>query len=83
MRMLPIVAVLLGVLPGAPTEALAQGSDGPAGGGRLGEVERRVEDAEDVIVEQVLALRRRMEALEARVRALEAELAALRRAPPP
>ena len=87
MRMLPIVAVLLGVLlgvlSGASTEALAQGSDGPAGGGRLGEVERRVKDAEDVIVEQVLALRRRMEALEARVLELEAELAALRRAPPP
>jgi BMFP domain-containing protein YqiC len=35
-----------------------------------------------VIVEQVLALRRRMEALEARVRLLEAELARPRGAPP-
>jgi BMFP domain-containing protein YqiC len=36
-----------------------------------------------VIVEQVLAMRRRMEALETRVRLLETELARLRGAPPP
>ena len=83
MRMSPIAAVLLGVLLGASAAALSQqGVEGGAGGSRLGEVERRVDDAEDVIVEQVLALRRRMEALETRVRELEAELAALRRAPP-
>ena len=81
MRMLPIAAVLLGALPGLSAGALAQaGGDDP---GRLGEVERKVGEAEDVIVEQVLALRRRMEAPEARVRLLEAELAALRRAPSP
>ncbi len=85
MRMSPLAAVLLGALLGASGEALSQGDEGGAGGsgGRLGEVERRVEDAEDVIVEQVLALRRRMGALETRVRLLEAELAELRRAPPP
>lgn len=75
MRMLSIAAVLLGVLPGLSTEALSQAGDG-ADPGRLGEVERKVGEAEDVIVEQVLALRRRMEALEARVRALEAALPA-------
>jgi hypothetical protein len=80
MRMLPIAAVLLGALSGTFAEALSQES---GGGGRFGEVERRVEDAEDVIVEQVLALRRRIEALETRVRLLEGELAGLRRAPPP
>ncbi len=83
MRMLPtIVAVLLGVLPATSTAALSQEGDG-GGGDRMREVERKVEDAEDVIVEQVLALRRRLEALETRVRLLEAELAELRRAPPP
>jgi polyhydroxyalkanoate synthesis regulator phasin len=41
-----------------------------------------VDEAEDVIVEQVLALRRRVEALEERVRVLEAELTALRRSSP-
>ena len=81
MRMLPIAvaAVLLGVLPGVCTQALAQGGGGQGDGGdrdRLGEVERRVEEAEDVIVEQVLALRRRVEALEERVRVLEAARAA-------
>ena len=50
MRMLPIAAVaavLLGALPGACAEALAQ----EGGGGdrdRLGEVERKVGEAEDV-----------------------------------
>jgi hypothetical protein len=38
-----------------------------------------VDEAEDVIVEQVLALRRRVETLKERVRVLEAELTALRR----
>jgi hypothetical protein len=42
-----------------------------------------VDEAEDVIVEQVLALRRRVETLEERVRVLEAELTALRRSSPP
>ena len=74
MRMLPIAAVLLGVLPGLSTEALSQADGGDPG--RLDEVERKVGEAEDVIVEQVLALRRRMEALEERVRALEAALPA-------
>ncbi len=79
----PVAAVLLlGVLLGASAEALAQGAEG-GGGDRLGEVERKVGEAEDVIVEQVLALRRRMEALETRVRLLEAELARLRGAPAP
>jgi hypothetical protein len=78
-RMLPIVAVLLGGLPVASTEVLSQ----EGGGDRLREVERKVDDAEDVIVEEVLALRRRLEGLETRVRLLEAELAAQRRAPPP
>jgi hypothetical protein len=41
-----------------------------------------VDEAEDVIVEQVLALRRRVETLEERVRVLEAELTALRRSSP-
>ncbi len=76
-----IAAVLLGVLGGTATAALSQ--EGGGGGDRLREVERKVEDAEDVIVEEVLALRRRIEDLETRVRLLEAELAALRRAPPP
>ena len=74
MRMLPIAAVaavLLGVLQGACPEALAQEGEG-GDRDRLGEVERRVKEAEDVIVEQVLALRRQVEALERRVRALEA-----------
>jgi hypothetical protein len=74
-----IAAILLGALVGTSTGALSQ----EGGGDRLREVERKVEDAEDVIVEQVLALRRRIEALETRVRTLEAELAELRRAPPP
>ena len=80
----PVAAVLflLGVLLGTSAEVLAQGGEG-GGGNRLGEVERKVGEAEDVIVEQVLALRRRIEALETRVRLLEAELAAQRRAPPP
>ena len=73
-------AILLGALAGTSTGALSQEG---GGGDRLREVERKVEDAEDVIVEEVLALRRRIEALETRVRLLEAELAALRRAPPP
>ena len=77
-----IVAVLLGGLLLASTEVLSQ-EGGGTGGDRLREVERKVDDAEDVIVEQVLALRRRLEALETRVRLLEAELAALRGAPPP
>ena len=76
------VAILLGALPVASTEVLSQ-EGGGTGGDRLREVERKVEDAEDVIVEEVLALRRRIEALETRVRLLEAELAELRRAPPP
>ena len=77
-----IVAVLLGGLLLASTEVLSQ-EGGGTGGDRLREVERKVDDAEDVIVEQVLALRRRLEALETRVRLLEADLAALRGAPPP
>ena len=85
MRMLPIAvvaAVLLGALPGACAEALAQ--EGGAGDrDRLGEVERKVGEAEDVIVEQVLALRRQMEALEKRVGDLEAALAVVPRSPPP
>ena len=86
MRMLPIAvaAVLLGVLPGICTEAFSQGG-GDRDPDRLGEVERRVEEAEDVIVEQVLALRRQMEALEERVRVLEAARAtapATTRTPP-
>ena len=82
MRMLLIAAVLLGTLPGAFTEALSQETDRGTGGSRLGTVERRVDEAEDVIVEQVLALRRRVETLEERVRVLEAELTALRASPP-
>ena len=84
----PVAAVLLlsgmllGVLLGTSAEALAQGGEG-GGGDRMGEVERKVGEAEDVIVEQVLALRGRMEALETRVRLLEAELARPRGAPPP
>ena len=76
-----IVAVLLGGLLLASTEVLAQ--EGGSGENRLRGVERKVGEAEDVIVEQVLALRRRLEALETRERLLEAELAALRGAPPP
>ncbi len=88
MRMLPIaaVAVLLGVLQGVCAQTLAQGGGGQGDGAdrdRLGEVERRVEEAEDVIVEQVLALRRQVEALERRVRELEAALAAVPRSPSP
>jgi uncharacterized coiled-coil protein SlyX len=52
----------------------------------MGTVECRVDEAEDVIVEQVMALRRlrrRVETLEERVRVLEAELTALRRSSPP
>ncbi len=75
-------AALLGALAGTSTGALSQ-EGGGGGGDRMRAVERKVEDAEDVIVEEVLALRRRMEALETRVRLLEAELAAQRRAPPP
>ena len=77
-----LLGVLLGVLLGTSAEVLAQGGEG-GGGDRLGEVERKVGEAEDVIVEQVLALRGRMEALETRVRLLEAELARLRGAPAP
>jgi hypothetical protein len=83
MRMLLVAAVLLGTLPGAPTTALSQETEGRTGESRLGTVERRVDEAEDVIVEQVLALRRRVETLEERVRVLEAELTKLRRASPP
>ena len=85
MRMLPIAAVaavLLGALPGASPEALAQ-EGGADDRDRLGEVERKVDEAEDVIVEQVLALRRQMEALERRVGDLEAALAVVPRSPPP
>jgi uncharacterized coiled-coil protein SlyX len=84
MRMLLVAAVLLGTL--SSTEALAQEGDSGAGENRLGTVERRVDEAEDVIVEQVMALRRlrrRVETLEERVRVLEAELTALRRSSPP
>jgi hypothetical protein len=80
--MLLAAAVLLGTLLGAPTEALSQGPDGRTGESRLGTVERRVDEAEDVIVEQVLALRRRVETLEDQVRVLEAELTELRRTSP-
>ena len=83
MRMLPVAAVLLAVLPGVCTEALSQGGGGDQDRDRLGEVERRVKEAEDVIVEQVLALRRQVEALERRVRDLEAALAVRPRSPPP
>ena len=87
MRMLPIAvaAVLLGVLSGVCAQALAQGGGGQGDGAnrdRLGEVECRVEEAEDVIVEQVLALRRRVEALEERMRVLEAAAPATTRTPP-
>ena len=80
----PVAAVLLllGVLLGTSAEVLAQEGEG-GGRDRLGEVERKVGEAEDVIVEQVLALRGRMEALETRVHLLEAELAKLRDAPAP
>lgn len=71
-----VATVLLGVLAGAPNDALSQAGDGGIDRERLGEVERQIGEAEDVIVEQVLALRRQVEALEARVRALEAGLAA-------
>jgi hypothetical protein len=77
-----LLGVLFGVLLGTSAEVLAQGGEG-GGGDRLGEVERKVGEAEDVIVEQVLALRRRTEALEARVRLLEAELARPGGAPAP
>ena len=83
MRMLLIAAVLFGMLPGASIEALSQETEGDSNASRLGTVERRVDEAEDVIVEQVLALRRRVEALEDRVRTLEAELTAVRRSSPP
>ena len=83
MKMLLVAALLLGTLPSASTEARSQGAEGQSGERRLGTVERRVDEAEDVIVEQVLALRRRVETLEDRVRVLEAELTALRRASPP
>jgi hypothetical protein len=83
MRILLAAAVLLGTLLGASTEAPSQETDDGAGESRLGRVERRVDEAEDVIVEQVLALRRRVETLEDRVRVLEAELTELRRSPPP
>ena len=86
MRMPSIAAaaVTLAVLSGACTEALSQGGGSQGGGGdqdRLGEVERRVKEAEDVIVEQVLALRRQVEALEERVRDLEAAAPATTRTP--
>ena len=80
MRILLAAAVLLGTL--SSTETLAQEGDSGAGENRLGTVERRADEAEDVIVEQVLALRRRVETLEERVRVLEAELTALRRSSP-
>ena len=83
MRMLLIAAVLLGMLPAASTEALSQETESDSNASRLGTVERRVNEAEDVIVEQVLALRRRVETLEDRVRVLEAELTAIRRSSPP
>ena len=81
-RMLLVAAVLLGALPGASTAALSQEPPGRTDESRLDTVERRVDEAEDVIVEQVLALRRRVETLEDRVRVLEGELATLRRASP-
>jgi hypothetical protein len=83
MRMLLIAAVLLGTLPGASTEPLSQETESDSNASRLGTVERRVDEAEDVIVEQVLALRHRVEALEDRVRVLEAELTAIRGSSPP
>jgi hypothetical protein len=67
MRKLLVTAVLLGGLMGAAAEALSQETGGGMDESRLREVERRVKEAEDVIVEQVLALRRRVETLEARV----------------
>ena len=84
MRMPSIAAaaVILAVLSGACTEALSQGGGGDRDPDRLGEVELRVEEAEDVIVEQVLALRRQVEALEERVRVLEAAAPATTRTPP-
>jgi type 1 glutamine amidotransferase len=54
MRML-VAAAVLGMLSGAAPEALSQEPDGGTNGSRLGTVERRVDEAEDVIVEQVLA----------------------------
>ena len=78
MRMLLIAAVLLGTLPGASTEALSQETESDSNASRLGTVERRVDEAEDVIVEQVLALRHRVETLEDQMRVLQAEIATLR-----
>ncbi len=66
-----------------PDRALAQETESDSNASRLGTVERRVDEAEDVIVEQVLALRRRVETLEDRMRVLEAELTALRGSSPP
>jgi uncharacterized protein YhaN len=83
MKMMLVAAVLLGVLPDASREALSQETEESTGESRLGRVERRVDEAEDVIVEQVLALRRRVETLEDRVRVLEAELVARRGGSPP
>ncbi len=83
MRMLLLAAALLGMLHGVSAPASAQETDEDANAARLGEVERKVKEAEDVIVEQVLALRREMKALQARVAKLEAELAAVRRSSRP
>ena len=82
MRML-LAAAFVGMLTCASTEALSQGAHGTTNEERLGTVERKVEEAEDVIVEQVLAMRRRVEALEERVQALEAEVTMPRASPPP
>jgi hypothetical protein len=86
MKMMLAAVVLLGALPGigcSVAEAPSQGADDGVIESRLSRVERRVDEAEDVIVEQVLALRRRVETLEARVQVLEAELKALRGSSPP
>ncbi len=82
MRKLLVAAVLLGGFMGAAAEALSQETGGGMDESRLREVERRVKEAEDVIVEQVLALRRRVETLEVRVQVLEAELKARGSSPP-
>jgi hypothetical protein len=77
MRMM-LVAAALSVLAGASTEALSQESSCGLREDRIRRLERRMNDAEDVIVEQVLAFRHQVETLEDQVRVLQAEVATLR-----
>ncbi len=83
MRIVPIAAILAASLLGVPPPGSV--AQEPSGTNRADRIERRIDEAEDVIVEEVLAMRRRMESLELRVRVLEQEVAALRggRTPPP